>query len=151
MTKKFLVAIDGSEQAWKALDLAIDIAKRSDAELSILHVVPYEAFPEGLKDFAKVEGINIEEERARFHAGRALADALTAEAAARAAKQGLERVKTLTAEGNASKEIVATANSEAADMLFMGSRGLGEVRGLLMGSVSHKVMNMAPCTCVAVK
>ncbi len=76
---------------------------------------------------------------------------MTAEAAARAAKQGLERVKTLTAEGNASKEIVATANSEAADMLFMGSRGLGEVRGLLMGSVSHKVMNMAPCTCVAVK
>ena len=36
-------------------------------------------------------------------------------------------------------------------MIFLGSRGLGDVGGLLMGSVSHKVMHLAPCTCVAVK
>ncbi len=151
MTKTFLVAIDGSDQAWKALDLAIDIARLSDAELAILHVVPYEVFPEGLKEFAKGEGIQIEEERARFHEGRTLADAITAKAAARAAKHGLKCVKTHTAEGNAATEIIAMAKSKAVDMLFMGSRGLGEIRGLLLGSVSHKVMNMAPCTCVTVK
>jgi nucleotide-binding universal stress UspA family protein len=36
-------------------------------------------------------------------------------------------------------------------MLFLGSRGLGVVTSLLLGSVSHKVMNLAPCTCVIVK
>ena len=36
-------------------------------------------------------------------------------------------------------------------MVFLGSRGLGDAKGLLLGSVSHKVMHLAPCTCVAVK
>ena len=36
-------------------------------------------------------------------------------------------------------------------MLFLGSCGLGEITGLFLGSVSHKVMNLAPCSCVAVK
>ncbi len=151
MTKKFLAAIDGSDHGWKALDLAIDIAKLSNAELVILHVVPHEVFPEGLKEFAKAEGIQIEEERARFHEGRALADAITAAAAARAANKGLEHVETHTAEGSAANEIVAMAKSEAVDMLFIGSRGLGEITGLLLGSVSQKVMSVAPCTCVIVK
>ena len=64
---------------------------------------------------------------------------------------GLARVITYTAEGNTANEIVAMAKSEGVDMLFLGSRGLGEITGLLLGSVSHKVMNLAPCTCVIVK
>ena len=36
-------------------------------------------------------------------------------------------------------------------MIFLGSRGLDDMVGLMMGSVSHKVMHLAPCTCVAVK
>jgi nucleotide-binding universal stress UspA family protein len=36
-------------------------------------------------------------------------------------------------------------------MIFLGSRGLGDIKGLLMGSVSHKVTQLAECTCVSVK
>jgi nucleotide-binding universal stress UspA family protein len=151
MVKKFLVAVDGSDHGWKALDLAADLAKLSDAELIIMHVVPYEAFSEGLKQFARAEGIQIEEERARYHAGKTLADAITSKAKVRAIEHGLARVITCTAEGNTANEIVAMAKSEDVDMLFLGSRGLGEITGLLLGSISHKVMNLAPCTCVAVK
>ena len=135
--------------------MAAGLAKLWDAELIIMHVVPhvapYEAISEAHKQFAKAEGISIEEENARYHAGRTHADTITSDAEARATKHGIARVITYTAEGNTANEIVAMAKSEGVDMLFLGSRGLGEVTGLLLGSVSHKVMNLAPCTCVTVK
>ena len=40
--------------------------------------------------------------------------------------------------------IVETAKFANVDMIFLGSRGLGDMRGLMMGSVSHKVMPLAP-------
>jgi nucleotide-binding universal stress UspA family protein len=151
MTQKFLVAVDGSDHGWKALDLASNLAKLSDAELVVMHVVPYETMSEGLKQFAKAEGIQIEEASARYHASRTLADTITSEAEMRAAKHGLTRITTQITEGNAANEIVAMAKSEGVDMLFLGSRGLGEITGLLLGSVSHKVVSLAPCSCVTVK
>lgn len=151
MTKKFLAAVDGSEHGWKALDLATNLAKVSDAELMVIHVVPNEPIPEGLKQFAKIEGIAPEEIEARYHLGRDIGDKIIGEAKARVQKSGLSEVKTRVAEGNAANEIVTLATSEGADMVFLGSRGLSDVKGLLMGSVSHKVMHLAPCSCVAVK
>ena len=151
MSKKFLVAIDGSDHGWKALNFATDLAAVSDAELIILHVVPYGPLPEGLQQYSKIEGVPIEDLKARFHYSRAIGDNITSEAEARARKNGLTRVTTKVAEGSPASQIVALAESEGADMVFLGSRGLGDVGGLLMGSVSHKVMHLAPCTCVAVK
>lgn len=151
MSKKFLVAVDGSDHGWKALDLATDLANLSDAELVILHVVPYEPMPEGLQQYAKVESVPIEDLKAQFHYSKTIGDKITSEAEARARKNGLARVTTQVTEGSAAGQIVALAESEGADMVFLGSRGLGDVGGLLMGSVSHKVMHLAPCTCIAVK
>ena len=151
MSNKFLVAVDGSDHGWEALDLATNLAKVSDAELVILHVVPDEPMPEGLKRFAEVEGISTDEASARYHLSRTIGDQITSEAEARVRKNGLARVKSQVAEGNPANQIVALARSEGTDMVFLGSRGLGDVKGLLMGSVSHKVMHLAPCTCVAVK
>ena len=131
--------------------MAVDLAKLSDAALIIMHVVPYEAFPEGLEQFAKAEGIQIEEERARYHERTILKNKITSEAKTRATKPGLARVPAHPAEGNTANEIVAMAKSEGVDMLFLGSRGLGEITGLLLGSASHKVVSLAPCTCVTVK
>ncbi len=151
MSKKFLVAVDGSDHARKALDLAADLAKASGAELVILHVVRYEPLPEGLKEYARMEGIPEEEERARYHFGHVTGDRITKDAKARAHDRGLDQVTTKGAEGTPADEIVAAAESEGADMIFVGSRGLSDARSLFMGSVSHKVMHLAPCTCVAVK
>jgi nucleotide-binding universal stress UspA family protein len=131
--------------------LATDLAAVSDAELIILHVVSYEPMPEGLQQYAKIEGIPIDDLKAQIHYGKTIGDRITSEAAARVRKNGLARVTTKVAEGSAAGQIVALAESEGADMVFLGSRGLGDVGGLLMGSVSHKVMHLAPCTCVAVK
>ena len=151
MSKKFLVAIDGSDQAWKALDLATDLAKSSEAELLILHVVPFELMPRGLEELAVIERIPIPEERARYHANRQIGDKIASEAEARVRKHGLTRVTTEVLEGKPAEEIIALAKSRDVDMVICGSHGFGDVKSLLMGSVSHKVMHLAPCTCVAVK
>ena len=47
--------------------------------------------------------------------------------------------------------IVAFAKDRGIDAIVMGSRGTGDMEGLLLGSVSHKVTSLAPCTCVTVK
>ena len=153
MSKKFLVAVDGSDHGWKAVDLATDLAKVSDAELIVLHVVPHEPGldPEALEQYAKVEHIPTEELMARERYGKKIGDKITNKAEARVRKNGLARVTTRVAEGNPAKQIAALAKSEGMDMVFLGSRGLGNVTGLLIGSVSHKVMHLANCTCVAVK
>ena len=151
MSKRFLVAVDGSEHGWKALDLATDLAKLSEAELVVLHVLPYEPMPDGLEEWARMEGIPAEAQSAHYHASHATGDEITSEAERRARQAGVANVSTRGAEGSPAKKIVAVAESIGADMIFLGSRGLGDAKGLLMGSVSHKVMHLAPCTCVAVK
>ena len=151
MGKKFLVAVDGSEQGWKAAELAVTLAKTSDAELILLHVVPEEPVPEGFEQWAEVEGVSPSDMRARYRASRSYGDVIIRDAEARARKSGLERVTSKVAEGNASAEIVGFAKAVGADMVFLGSRGLSDARGLLVGSVSHRVLHLAPCTCVLVK
>jgi len=151
MSKKFLVAVDGSEHGWRALDLAVDLARSGDAELIVLHVVTHEPSLGGLRHFANVEGIPTEELAARYHIGKEIGDGITAEAATRARAKGLKRVSPRVTEGSPAAAIVAEAGAESVDMLFIGSRGLSDLAGLLMGSVSHKVMHLAPCNCVTVK
>ena len=151
MIRKILVAIDGSQHAWKALDLATDMARHYKSELTILHVVSYEPMPEELRQFAAAEHIRLEEEEARYHYTRRLGDELTREAAARARKAGVEQVDALTAEGRAADQILAVAVDRGVDAIVLGRRGLGDVTGLLMGSVSHKVSHLAECACITVK
>ncbi len=54
-------------------------------------------------------------------------------------------------DGDPAERILEYAERESADCIVMGSRGLSDVRGLVLGSVSHKVSNRAVCTCIAVK
>jgi nucleotide-binding universal stress UspA family protein len=151
MPGKILVAIDGSEHAWKALDLAADLAKARDASMIALHVVPYEPLPESLVAFARAENIPLEEAEGRERTARLLGDALTREAERRLAAKGVARRETLVVDGSPASAILATASDEAVDMIVLGSRGRSDVAGLLMGSVSHKVAHLAECTCIVVK
>lgn len=163
MTKKYLVAVDGSDQGWKALELASDLANLSDAELIILHVVPHEPIPSDLQENARIDALagNIgahhalspshTEGKARYQVYQTAGDMITDEAKSRAERAGVRNVTMRSAEGSPAREIVGLAESTVADMIFLGSRGLGDAAGLLLGSVSHKVMHLASCTCVAVK
>ena len=125
---KILIAVDGSGHAWKALELAIDIAKVRGGELLCLHVTRAEPVSPSVRALARAEGLPPEEEAAR-----------------------LPSVRSFGAEGSPPAEILALAKDEAVDMIVMGSRGRKALAGGFLRSISRKVASHAPCTCVLVR
>lgn len=176
--ERILVAIDGSAHAERALKLACDLAGLHGAELVLAHVVldrplsdeerrmaevefsgEFERAPE-LTDLLQsggdlrtlVPSVTAHYREASRRARQAIADRLLQDAAAVARTSGVEKVETIVAEGDPADEILALAGkSKKVDMIVMGSRGLSDLRGMLVGSVSHKVCHLAECSCVLVK
>lgn len=150
MLHQILVAVDGSDHANKAVDLAADLAKRYEADLSVLHVMTDPGsytIPPSLKEFAALEQVFLTEHDLLEGA----AESIVERAAGRIERTGLDRPKTEIAAGHPAHVIVDRATEIDADMIVMGSRGLGGVESMLLGSTSHKVAHLAACTVVTVK
>ncbi len=138
--KKILVPIDGSESSKKALEMAIVMARASNAELTILEVIEefgplpgyYDAAPPGAdrikwiseQRFEKIHPM-LDEENVKWN----------------------RRVE----EGYAADRIVEIASDEKFDMIVIGSRGLSGLGRFLMGSVSDRVVHHAHCSVTVVK
>ncbi len=174
MVEKILVATDGSDHAEKAVALASLIAASTDAAIHIVHVTLDGAPSEELQRMAEVEDIVSDVQKAEPQLNNvpgsvvemikwarrnamnekimaAIAERVIDSASAAAKKAGAKKVETETLSGNPATAIVDAAKRAGCDMIVMGSRGLGDLKGLMVGSVSHKVANMAACTCVTVK
>ena len=173
--ERILVALDGSEHSDKALDLASDIAGKYGAELVLLHVMSDEPLTDGERYVAETEYLDdllanlqapvIDGGDSRLRARRvlrhyadvarrfrkAVGERVISHARARAGAKGARSVQTLLEDGDPADTILRLAKSLHVDTIVLGSRGLGNVKGLLMGSVSHKVAHLAECTCVTVK
>ncbi len=126
-----LVAYDGSDHSQKALDLAAKIAQCSDGKLKVLYA------------FDHVPSIYGDDETARFieramNKGREILAAATAHLG----ELGIH-YSTDTVEGPAAEAILRIAEAEGCDLIVMGSRGLGMMQGLLLGSVSYRVLHHA--------
>lgn len=149
---RVLVPLDGSDQAWKAFEVAVDLARARGGELLCLHVVRAERPAPSLQALARAEGLLLEEEIARRREALALGDDLTREAERRAHSMGLDQVRGIAAAGDTADEILTNVRDEEVDAIVMGMHGghgiLG--RGLLGGGL-RKVARQAPCTCVFVK
>ena len=68
-----------------------------------------------------------------------------------AADAGVAKVRGLVEDGDPAHRIVETAGRENVELIVMGRRGLGDLKGLLLGSVSHKVAQAATCACLTVE
>ena len=82
---------------------------------------------------------------------QAIGDRLMSRARDRARQKGVQTMQAVLEDGNPANTILRVAKRLQVDMIFLGSRGLSDAKGLLMGSVSHKVAHLAECTCVTVK
>ncbi len=176
MLKTILVATDGSDHAEKALELASDIAEKYNARMVLLHVLMRDATTADIRKIIDVGELSreMQEEIERLEkipietasiSGAyadvpvpmpgivldAVATRVTDVAREIAGEKGVEQISTVIAKGDPAKRILETAKAENADMIVMGSRGFGDLRGLLLGSVSHKVSHLSEVTCVTVK
>ena len=121
--KRILVPVDGSETSDRAIDEAIKIAEVYNSDIHILYV-------------ANINQLAI---------NACLSDAIL-EAVTKAGNEILEK-----AAGSPSVTITDFADEIKADLVVIGSRGLGLVKGVLLGSVSQYVVEHAPCPALVVK
>jgi nucleotide-binding universal stress UspA family protein len=116
--KKLLVAIDGSKQANKALEYALQLCHHYKAKMTLLHVEQDELFRLEPKVIKQV------------------GEQLLSEAAAKAKGVTFE---TRLEYGNPARIILKMAKQEDYDLIVLGSRGVSSVKRFLLGSVSADV------------
>lgn len=170
--ERIMVAFDGSDHAMKAVELACTVAQKFDAGVKFVHVLQHGHSPERLLGAIDPDKLDTDTRQALDEArsagnlamGSAFAlptipeavlkkvgEAILTRATEIAARNGIAKVETELLEGDPTNRILETAKQDRAQMIIMGMRGLGEVTGMLMGSVSYKVNHFAPCTCVTVR
>jgi len=130
MFKKILVAIDASDYSLRVIPTALEVARKFDSEVFVLHVAEHD---------------------------RGRSAIYSTESAADATRLVLDAVKLMrdpgiaasgkvhdVAAGHVAKNIVETATANGSELIVMGSRGLSDIQGILLGSVTHKVIQLAP-------
>ncbi|MFH1242085.1 MAG: universal stress protein [Pseudomonadota bacterium] len=135
---KILVPVDNSEYAFKALDRAIEMAKKEKAELTVMSVA---------LEFQDVEEIPISyAEKFKDQAVRAVNKAV--EKANNAGLQVFTRVEVGTSPAD---NIIKYAEESKTDLIVMGHRGITGLDRFLVGSVAGRVVAHAPCSVLVVR
>lgn len=129
MYQHILIAVDGSDHSQQTVPAAIEIAKKFDGDVFVQHVHEQEV------GRASVYPMETQDDSSQIVTDvvKTLQDAgVTAQGEVQEAVSG-----------HAAKHIVETAKSHESDLIIMGSRGLSDLAGLLLGSVTHKVMQLS--------
>ncbi len=174
MFKSIVVAFDGSDNANKALEIAVKLAGEGQATLGIIYVIDvnHMKVPDELRRMGEIEHViepvsrlmvNLKDaplslldgmERTSTDSTKVLVEYgefLLTQAVECAQRLGIQQVEHKAALGDVATEIVAYAADRNADLIVTGSRGFGKLKSLLLGSTSHKITQLAECSCLTVK
>jgi nucleotide-binding universal stress UspA family protein len=136
---RILVATDGSEGADRAVDYAAQRAKNDGAELLIVNIIGGYGLPDKVvRTFTHAQHAWLEELLASLSA-----EMLT-KARDRARTIGVNTIQLESRNGDVAQTIIDIAQERAVDAVIVGKRGAGRVAGLLLGSVSQKLVSLAP-------
>ena len=138
MLKNIVLAFDGSEYSNRALQYAKTFAERFEATLWIVHIFTHTSDLLGYEDFEKY-----------YSKRKARGQAFLDEALQKLADTSVD-VRGKLQEGPEADSILKIAKSCQADLIVMGTRGFGTLKGLLVGSVSRKVIHHSSCPVVVV-
>ena len=140
MFERILLAVDGSEHGYNAARMAADLARAMKSERLRILVV-YAGIPPYLGEPNLQQAIN-----ARLNDAQEIL------------KKAVEivgdvpaEVHTELIEGDAAESIIEVAKTRDSSVIVMGSRGLGRLAGLVLGSTSQKVVGLAPCPVLIVR
>lgn len=139
MYKNILVAVDGSEHSARALEQAAQLAKTFASRLTLVHAYPSTVDIVGASDYSSVLA-------RRTERGQGVLDAMRAQLDG----SGLSAEEVLC-EGPPADAVLSQAKELEADLVVLGSRGLGMVERWLLGSVGHKVCHLAHCPVLIVR
>jgi nucleotide-binding universal stress UspA family protein len=148
MQKKILLATDGSANSRKALEFAVEMASRYDAELYVLHVIASMEIPVDILEYISAE--DIEDSPASVYLEK-VGMKIIHQSEKECKATGCENVHTVVLRGDPADTILEFAKEKAVDVIILGSRGFRGIKGKLLGSVSRKVSHAAECTCIIVK
>lgn len=135
-----LVATDGSANSMRGIEYTAKLAaKIEDATVTVIYVRQLLSSFVGMSEGLPVPGILPESPRIQQAMEDVANDAL---AAAEKVFQSIGKPVSLRSEqGRPAEVICRIADEEKVDLVVMGSRGLGEIAGILMGSVSNRVLH----------
>jgi nucleotide-binding universal stress UspA family protein len=145
--RSVLAATDGSDSAERAVDFAAGLAKSCGAKLVLISTATLDsrsALDAGFKVMLQTEQISVGE----FLENEA--KAVVGPAASRAEKICGGRVSTIARAGEAVDTLIALAAEYDDPVIVVGRRGRGQLAGLLLGSVSQKLVAHAPCPVIVV-
>ena len=139
MFKNILLGIDGSEHALRAAEKAAALATCMKANLWIVVAHPTVPAYLGEPNFQDAIVARLAESK------KIVEDALEV------VGEIPGKIHTEILEGSAAEVVLNVANVRHCDLIVMGSRGRGKLRGLLLGSQSQKVLQHAPCPVMIVR
>ncbi len=138
MFNNILLAVDGSEYSHRAIEYARSLTERYEANLWLVHVFSHTSDLLGYQDFEKLYA-------KRKSAGQAVLDS-----AKKILGSTTFKVHEELMEGSEAEAILKVAENHQADLIIMGTRGFGAVKGMLVGSVSRKVIHLSACPVMVV-
>jgi nucleotide-binding universal stress UspA family protein len=134
---RILLAVDGSPHSSKTLPVAIDLALKYGAEVTVLHV----------REFEKYEGSDVDLGPPQD------AESLVGDTVGMLREGGVEatgEIRRVTP-GQTPDEIVRVAAAVQAELIILGTRGMSELRSLVLGGVANKVVHQAHCPVLLVR
>lgn len=145
--ERVLVAIDGSENSFRAASWAVDLAKREGSSLFVLSVIPAPHYSlsgqPGTADPAMKEF---------FDVARAQAEKVVQKVVSQAEAQGIKtRGEIIENVPSVVESITDYADEWKVQVIVVGTRGLSGFRKMLVGSVSGALVAHAPCSVLVVR
>ncbi|WP_153978653.1 universal stress protein [Paenibacillus xylanilyticus] len=137
MFENIMVAIDQDEITNKILDATVEIARNKSTQVTLIHVsqeyvsngmtyVPENFLEEILNEMEKASLEQLQQAKSKLESA------------------GINP-KTVHLKGNPAHEILRYARDTKQQLIIIGSRGLSGIKEIMLGSVSHKVSQLAIC------
>jgi nucleotide-binding universal stress UspA family protein len=135
---KILVALDNSDQAFKALGKAVGMARLENAELTLMTVYP--DFPEDEGGLSRVSSSLVKMSEETIARGKTEAE-----------KAGIAVSTVIEGGFSAAENIIQHASKNNIDLIVLGHKSKSGLERLLVGSVAGKVVTYAPCSVLVVR